>query len=331
MPRRVKYMIVAAMKNEGPYILEWVAHHLAIGFEHFVVVTNDCDDGTTRILDRLAELGHVTHLPNPKMLIRDRGVWHVMALRYARLLNIVRDAQWILHCDADEFVQLKTEKASLDCLLDTIGPTDVLSFTSIPFNSGDRKKLPDAPTVSQFTQNNKKYSGARHVILNAVKTMYRNEIEFRVRRSHRPLLEDFSQRGLIWRNGSGTVMQPDFTDGSTKAMDAVTSVQFAQLNHYAIRSVASFLLKLDRGDAAGTDRLEKAQKYWNSYNTVGDDDCRWAQQSDACASHYKSFMQDPELFELHEHARTVHKEKLERILATEAGDKMARDLGYYQT
>lgn len=37
-------MIVTMMKNEGPYIVEWVAHHLAVGFDRFLVFTNDCDD-----------------------------------------------------------------------------------------------------------------------------------------------------------------------------------------------------------------------------------------------------------------------------------------------
>lgn len=334
MPRHIKYMIVTAMKNEGPYILEWVAHHMALGFGHIVVVTNDCDDGTTRILDRLAELGHVTHVPNPKMLHRNRGAWQVMALRYTRFLNIVRDAEWILHCDVDEFVQLKTTDPSLDGFLDTLGPTGVVSFTSIPFNSGGRKELTDAPTVSQFTQTNKKYSEATPdgpPILNAIKTMYRNNIEFQARRNHRPLLDDFSHRGLMWRNGSGKIMDQEFTDGTTKAMDALTSVQFAQLNHYAIRSVEAYLLKLDRGDVAGTDRLQRSLAYWTSYNTDGDDDLRWAQPSDACTKLFAGFLQDPELGELHERAFASHKEKLTRILETDQGKKVAKDLGYYDT
>ena len=88
MAKKPRYMIVTAMKNEGPYILDWIAHHLSIGFEHFFVATNDCDDGTDRILDRLAELGHVTHVPNPKMMKRNQGQWQVMTLRYARLFNV---------------------------------------------------------------------------------------------------------------------------------------------------------------------------------------------------------------------------------------------------
>ncbi|MEO0693576.1 MAG: glycosyltransferase family 2 protein, partial [Pseudomonadota bacterium] len=63
MPHR--FLIVTNMKNEGPYILEWMAHHLALGFGHVIAVTNDCVDGTDEILQRLQALGHVTHLINP--------------------------------------------------------------------------------------------------------------------------------------------------------------------------------------------------------------------------------------------------------------------------
>ena len=334
MPRRIKYMIVTAMKNEGPYILEWVAHHLALGFEHMVVVTNDCDDGTTRILDRLAELGHVTHVPNPKMLNRSRGVWQVTALRYARLLNIVRDAEWVLHSDVDEFVQLQPPLATLDALFDALGPTDVLSFTSMPFSSSGKHKLEDAPVVSQFTKYSKDYSTARAAgtpVLNAVKTMFRNDVPFRLRRNHRPVLEDFSARNLTWRNGSGTVLAADFTDGTFKAMNALDSVGLAQLNHYAIRSVEAFLVKLDRGDVAGTDRLDNALKYWRSYDQPGDDERTWARPTDACKNLYTRLRDDPELGPLHQKAYAIHKEKVDRILQTEDGQRIAEALGYSGT
>ncbi|MBL4751427.1 MAG: glycosyltransferase family 2 protein [Amylibacter sp.] len=43
------------MKNEGPYLLEWVAHHKALGFDHIVVCTNDCEDFTVEILKCLVK------------------------------------------------------------------------------------------------------------------------------------------------------------------------------------------------------------------------------------------------------------------------------------
>lgn len=332
MAKKSRFLIVTAMKNEGPYILDWVAHHLAVGFDHFFVVTNDCDDGTDRILDRLAEMGHVTHVPNPKMLNRDKGQWQVMGLRYAKMFNVYRDAEWIMHSDVDEYLQFNTRKKSLDGFLAKVGKTDVVSFTSVPYNSNGQKHLLDEPVVSQFTQRNKPYGALAKgtaPVLNAVKTLFRNDIKFRLRRNHRPLLDTFSQTGSIWRDGSGNTLGPGYTDTEIKAMNALSSVQHAQLNHYAIRSAEAYFLKVARGDVAGTTRLEQSLKYWTNYNREGDADTRYAKPSLACRKIRSGFARDAELKFWHDKAVLCHKDKVARILETEEGRQLAEKMGYF--
>lgn len=332
MAKKSRYMIVTPMKNEGPYILDWVAHHMALGFDHFFVVTNDCDDGTDRILDRLAEMGHVTHVPNPRMLKRSQGAWHVMALRYAALFNIYRDADWIMFSDVDEYLQVNTRTKTLDGFLDRVGKTDVISFTSVPYNSNGQKAFVDAPLVGQFTERNKGYEAARaagKTLSNAVKTMFRNEVPFTRRRNHRPLLAEFSQTGFVWRDGSGTVLDAEYTDGGAKAIDAVSTVQFAQLNHYAIRSMEAFLVKVDRGDAVLTERLGASVNYWKGYNTPGDVDLRYVTPSPLTRKIRAGFARDPELAEWHAFAVAAHKAKVAQILGTEEGRMIAEKIGYF--
>ena len=60
-------VIVGCMKNEAPYILEWVAYHRAIGVDNFLIYTNGCEDGTTEILDRLQALGMLQHRNNDEL------------------------------------------------------------------------------------------------------------------------------------------------------------------------------------------------------------------------------------------------------------------------
>ncbi|MEL6427490.1 MAG: glycosyltransferase family 2 protein, partial [Pseudomonadota bacterium] len=62
----MRALIVTTMRNEGPYILEWLAHHRAVGFTDFLVFSNDCDDGTDALLDRLHELGQIVHCRTKK-------------------------------------------------------------------------------------------------------------------------------------------------------------------------------------------------------------------------------------------------------------------------
>ncbi len=58
-------VIVTCMKNEGPFILEWLAYHRMIGVDDFLVYTNDCDDGTDTMLDVLQARGLVQRRDNP--------------------------------------------------------------------------------------------------------------------------------------------------------------------------------------------------------------------------------------------------------------------------
>ena len=37
-----KKILFSAVKNEGPFILEWIAYHKAVGFDAVLVVSNDC-------------------------------------------------------------------------------------------------------------------------------------------------------------------------------------------------------------------------------------------------------------------------------------------------
>ncbi len=58
-PKNGRVLIVTTMKDEGPFILEWLAYHRSIGVTDFLVYTNDCSDGTDEMFDLLQEKGHV--------------------------------------------------------------------------------------------------------------------------------------------------------------------------------------------------------------------------------------------------------------------------------
>ena len=48
---------VTSLKNEGPYVIEWLAFHKSVGFDHVVIFENDSDDFTDLILKRLDAMG----------------------------------------------------------------------------------------------------------------------------------------------------------------------------------------------------------------------------------------------------------------------------------
>ena len=64
--------VAAIFKNEGPYILEWVACHRVMGVDRFFIADNNSTDETTNILGTLAAAGIVTHIPFPTPLDAER-------------------------------------------------------------------------------------------------------------------------------------------------------------------------------------------------------------------------------------------------------------------
>jgi len=55
-------LAITATKNEGPFLLQWIAWQKAIGFERILVMHNDCTDFSARLLKLLEAHGVLTQL-----------------------------------------------------------------------------------------------------------------------------------------------------------------------------------------------------------------------------------------------------------------------------
>lgn len=325
--------MLTVMRNEGPYILEWVAHHFTLGLDDLLIFTNYCTDNTDKILDRLEVMmpHRVKHQPNPKIMFPDKGMWHIMALRYAGQFGRCKAADWLYVTDADEFLNLKNDITNLGELLEVAGPTDAISFTSIAFNSNGQKHASTDLVTQRFTKTSTDFDAAAAAgtpALTAVKTLYRNSI-IGPRRPHRPVTKEFSTTGAKWSDGSGNTLPPSWTDGAGKAIQGNGTRDFAQVNHYAIKSAAEFLLKVDRGDAVNADRLGASEQYWNHSNRKGVKDESNVGLSTQAQEMYDYFLSDPELRELHEESFALREIRLSTILKDEGTEALARKIGYF--
>ena len=61
----MRALLILTVKNEAAFLLEWLAHHRACGFGDVLAFSNDCDDGSDLMLDRLQAMGWLTHVRNP--------------------------------------------------------------------------------------------------------------------------------------------------------------------------------------------------------------------------------------------------------------------------
>ena len=253
-------VIVTCMKNEGPFILEWIAHHLDIGFDHFVVYTNDCDDGTEEILDALMAAGYVTRLDNP---FRETGEAKPQraALKHASTLDVVRDAQWVLVSDVDEFVNIHVGEGRLRDLIDAAGQPDAISMQWRLFGSSDLEDFEDLPIISRHTLCAPRLC-PRPIQAWGVKTLFR-PAAFKELGVHRPLAP--AQSKLKWTNGSGKAVSKKFHESGWRFGVGGYGYDLVTLNHYSTRNAASYLVKKDRGRVNHVNR-EQGDSYWLRMN-----------------------------------------------------------------
>ena len=142
------YTVISTMKNEGPFVLEWIAHYKALGFDNILVCTNDCEDTTRDLLRALERKGLARHHATR---IWPRAGIHRSALRQSLRYEEVKKADWNFVCDVDEFLNIKVGDGSVRALVEASGPgADVISVPWRVFGPGDVRHFADAPVTQQF-------------------------------------------------------------------------------------------------------------------------------------------------------------------------------------
>lgn len=236
-------LIVTTMRNEGPAILEWLAYHRLIGFTDFLVFSNDCDDGTDAILDRLATKGLLTHLPNPP---KGKKTVQWQALSRASDHQMVKDAEWIMVADVDEFLCIHTGAGMLDDLLAARRDASGFCLSWRTFGSDGRVTYSDDLVMSQFTRTTPPQMlwPWRPV---QFKTLFRGGPGVKQLGVHLPKLKGGPGAITGWVDDNGLPM-PGFT-GNYAAVTPMNRPRYglAQLNHYPLGSAEGFLVKADRG------------------------------------------------------------------------------------
>lgn len=95
-----KSAVCLIAKNEGPYLLEWIAYHRALGFDEIVVYENRSTDQSAELLEKIARAGIIDHRPWPAGATESPQI-----SAYKDALKKTT-AEWILFIDADEFLVL---------------------------------------------------------------------------------------------------------------------------------------------------------------------------------------------------------------------------------
>lgn len=269
----MRYTVVCSVKDEGPFLLEWVCWQRLLGFTDIVLVTNGCTDHSPQLLDILAANGWITHLEHE---VPDGRHITGRKLAAAKALPQVSTADWVMVADVDEFLVIHTGAGRLPDLL--AAPGRPFLGMSIPwriFGTSGRSTWEDGLTHRQCLR-----AGAEGGRLSGwVKSIHRHPDWFARLGEHSPKrlrprrLAQWGRDGMIWVNPAGveiTGWTP--ADDSLRILpDDLRGWDVAQINHYMLRSVESFSLK--RGTlspVAGKDRYTDAYFDRAEQNAVED-------------------------------------------------------------
>ena len=283
---RMTFCLLSTMRNEAPFIHEWVAYHRAIGFEKIVVYSNDCTDGTDAILADLAAAGHIHHVDHTI----PQGVSVAKAVAaHARAAGHFVDGDWVIWLDADEFVNIHLGQGHVEDLVSAIGDSDGICISWRLFGDSGNADAENGFISEDFTRCAAEGDGWANV-----KTLFRHSPDVLDYVQHKPILTpEFWDRGGHFLAGTGKPLSKDSAlaalwksgrhRGKIDQDDA--GWDWAQINHYAVRTANHQQNKADRGRIGEVNSLANqryTRKYFRQMNKNDAEDTsilRWQSQT----------------------------------------------------
>ncbi|MFQ6551099.1 glycosyltransferase family 2 protein [Aestuariibius insulae] len=309
------------MKDEAPYVLEWVAYHHALGFNDILILANDCTDGTDQILKRLDNLDYCTYLEN---IVPPHKKPHSAAMGLANAHPLVKEADFVLVLDADEFLIPKVGDNKIDDLtqlMDSEG-WDALVISWRLFGSSGQVELSEELVTEKFKHCSapKSKEGVKtlfkdpqglHIGIHYPRSLTKNGVP----------IKDLSQQN--WVNGSGEAINVDtLTWNNSKGRGGR---DYAEIAHFMCKSLDEYMLKIFRGDGMMNSNRHGIG-YWSHADQNTNTDLGFDSNNIvAMKAVLDDLKSDAELRELHDSAVKRQHIRLEGVLSKPGASEL-RDI-----
>lgn len=234
---------LTSVRNEGPFLLEWLAWMRLIGVSDFAIAANDCADGTDALLAALDAAGVVAYLPHspaPGKSVQ----WQALQRGWRHPLR--RAADWVMIADVDEFPVIHAGAGRLADLFAALPEgAEAVAMPWRLFGHNGVIGFEDQPVTAQFLR------CAPHEMFHPIaatffKSLFRPAAfaRFGVHRPrHKP------GRAPVWVDGSGALL-PAMVAGDDARMSLIGTGPgraLVELHHYSTRAAEAFLVKSARG------------------------------------------------------------------------------------
>jgi Glycosyl transferase family 2 len=327
----VQATVICPVRNEGPFLVDWVVWYRMLGFTDIVILTNDCTDHTLDLLEAFKLAGWLEY---QDCVVPAKRSIYITKMRLAAEMKAVRRANWVLVCDIDEYLVIHRGAGLLPDLIGT-GTPDFLGMALNwrVFSSSGIETFEDIPVHQQFF-------GATPLtdrINLMVKTVFAHPRWFEDLRDHGPQRLNLKKaesevgvswgtRPLVWVNGGDKVL--DYWEPQADLRRALLpddqDYTLAQMNHYMLRSAETFGLKRGtKSPSAGEDRYN--QKYWDRANKLSEIDVSALRYEPEFTTQRARAMALPGVAALHYQCCADHV----RLIAEKAGRRAEDDPRYH--
>jgi Glycosyl transferase family 2 len=253
---RPDVVLVSAMRNEGPFVLEWLAYHRVIGVDRVVIVSNGSTDGTDELLVALAGAGEVTFLrtsPGYGVAPQDAAVQ-----AFEEQIGY-QAGSWYLWLDADEFLNVHVGDRTAQALVTALGGAEALMLNWRLFGSGGNDSFSGRHVSDDFIGASK----LGFVANLETKPLFRAGDRFAAFASNSAGLPRLAEGAVVTASdclgGNGKPLDPKnprtapwldrqpYTGRTNLASRREFGWDLAQINHYSVRTPDHFRLKAARG------------------------------------------------------------------------------------
>ncbi len=272
-------VLFSAMKNEAPFVLEWIAYHKVIGFDEIVICSNPSNDGMEEVLAALAASGEIRHL---QVTVPAGRSPQILASRKFTSDIGYRDGDWYIFLDADEFLNVHVGDRTVSALTDAMQGRQFALINWRVFGSGHQQRFAGRFIGPGFVS----ASTADFVANLEHKTLFRHSASVRSFGQQcltRPLLanpshltvdsvvvgtgnsaDPASRKHRVWLSGADV-------RGAARVFPNEFGWALAQVNHYIVRTPEFFALKRNRGrgykpNAVGAANLRHTAEFYAAHD-----------------------------------------------------------------
>jgi hypothetical protein len=292
----MKLSLITSVKNEGPYILEWLAYHKALGFDYIIVFENDSDDLTDVLLQRLAQLGEIDFVKNHDFT----GSPQMYSYRRFQQMEIYRLSDWVLCIDADEFF-VPRHHDTAGCFLGDFPQAEAIAVNWLNFGSGGQERWHDRPVTERFVR----CSSPEHPMNRFFKSFHRPGDTFKAFGIHRAW-PNAPINTYLYTDGSTVEPKVQIGEHPKDAPSIYERYRVATLNHYSVRSREEFERKKLRGDGAKPASAYGENNKFNRFDTNDCVDQGIARFAVSRRNFLAAYQEDPVLAFLHEKSCRYH-------------------------